>query len=168
MAQLSTPANSVLRDPQHQVSPTARWWWATRAAIRWLIVIAAVVALVLFADAPAWLLYAAVVCTGLAIAHVVVMPLWRYRVHRWEASADAVYAFTGWLSTQWRVVPLSRIQTVDTKRGALERLFRLATVTVTTASAAGEVRITGLDVDVAGELVEHLTATTQATPGDAT
>ena len=63
------------------------------------------------------------------------MPFWRYRVHRWEVTDDAVYTRTGWLWQEWRIAPMSRIQTVDTARGPLEQLFRLASVTVTTASA---------------------------------
>ncbi|WP_277682371.1 PH domain-containing protein, partial [Saccharomonospora azurea] len=64
--------------------------------------------------------------------------------------------------------PMSRIQTVDIQRGPVEQLFGLATVTVTTASAKGAVEIQGLDHDLAAELVDQLTRTTQATPGDAT
>ena len=41
----------------------------------------------------------------------------------------------------------SRVQTVDTYRGPLDRLFGLANVTVTTASSAGAVRIVALDAD---------------------
>lgn len=50
----------------------------------------------------------------------------------------------------------------------LEQLYRLATVTVTTASAKGAVRIEGLDHELAAELAERLTRITQDTPGDAT
>ncbi|WP_143442027.1 PH domain-containing protein, partial [Klebsiella pneumoniae] len=56
-----------------------------------------------------------------------------------------------------RIAPLSRVQTVDTYRGPLDRLFGLANVTVTTASSAGAVRIVALDVDVADQLVSRLT-----------
>ena len=66
------------------------------------------------------------------------------------------------------MAPLSRIQTVDTRRGPLEQRFGLATLVVTTASAKGALTIPGLDRDTAEEVAEHLTATTQATPGDAT
>ena len=41
-------------------------------------------------------------------------------------------------------------------------------MTVTTASTAGALQIRGLDRDAAVELVERLTAATEATPGDAT
>ncbi|GFJ85387.1 PH domain-containing protein [Phytohabitans houttuyneae] len=89
-------------------------------------------------------------------------------MHRWEVTLDAVYARRGWFLQQWRIAPMSRIQTVDTVRGPLEQRFRLATVTVTTASAKGPVRIDGLDHERAEELVRKLTAVTQATDGDAT
>ena len=108
---------------------------------------------------------------GVAIvggAYVVVMPRWRYRVHRWETTEAAVYTSSGWLRQEWRVAPMSRIQTVDTVRGPLQQIFGLSGVTVTTASAAGAVEITGLDHVLAADLVERLTESTQAASGDAT
>ena len=81
---------------------------------------------------------------------------------------SAVYTQTGWWARERRIAPMSRIQTVDHAEGALERLFRLATVTVTTASAAGALRIAGLDRDVARRLVDELTLKADAVEGDAT
>ena len=104
----------------------------------------------------------------LAAVHLLVMPQWRYRVHRWESTPEAVYAQSGWFTIERRIAPVSRIQTVDSHIGPFERLFRLANVTVTTASAAGPVRIHGLDRTTARTLVDDLIRTTQATPGDAT
>nr|WP_246400803.1 PH domain-containing protein [Jiangella mangrovi] len=96
------------------------------------------------------------------------MPLWRYAVHRWEVTEDAVYAVSGWVVREWRVVPLSRIQTVDTIRGPLEQVMNLATLVVTTASSRGAVRVPGIDATVAARVAEELTKITQRTPGDAT
>ena len=104
----------------------------------------------------------------LAVLHLVVMPQWRYRVHRWESTDQAVYTQTGWFTQERRIAPISRIQTVDSEFGVLERLFGLANVTVTTASAAGPIKVHGLDKDTASQLVAQLTSTTAATPGDAT
>jgi membrane protein YdbS with pleckstrin-like domain len=119
-------------------------------------------------DARPWLLPSTAALALIALAYLLVMPRWRFRVHRWETTDDAVYTSRGWLNQEWRVAPLSRIQTVDTERGPLQQLFGLATVTVTTASAAGALQVAGLDRTVADELVARLTETTQATPGDAT
>jgi len=92
-----------------------------------------------------------------AVIALFVVPLWRYRVHRWELGPQAVFTRTGWLVQESRIAPISRVQTVDTYRSPLDRLFGLATVTVTTASSAGAVRISALDVDVADHLVAQLT-----------
>ena len=101
-------------------------------------------------------------------AYLAVMPVWRYRVHRWETTATAVYTQTGWFDQERRIAPVSRVQTVDLSRGPVAQLLGLASVTVTTASAAGPLKIHGLDLDVAHRLVEELTARTVAEPGDAT
>ena len=103
-----------------------------------------------------------------AIAYVVAMPRWRYRVHRWEATPHAIYTQTGWFNQERRIAPLSRVQTVDLKRGPIAQLFRLASVTVTTASAAGPLEIVGLDLDVARDLVDALTRAAVVEKGDAT
>ncbi len=79
-----------------------------------------------------------------------------------------MYVRTGYFWQEWRIAPMSRIQTVDTVRGPLEQVFRLATVTVTTASAKGAITIAGLDHEVAADLARRLTRIAQATPGDAT
>ena len=115
-----------------------------------------------------WHVAALAVTAALAAAHVAVMPRWRYAVHRWEAAPHAVYTQSGWFDQERRIAPVSRIQTVDTERGPVEQLFGLANVTVTTASAAGALKINGLDRQTADRLVDELTAATQIAPDDAT
>jgi len=116
-------------------------------------------------DVPwwAWVLWVLVL-----VAYVAVVPSWRYLVHRWEVTDTAVYTQTGWWTRERRIAPMSRIQTVDHVEGAIARLFGLATVTVTTASAAGALAISGLDKDVARRLVDDLTLKAEAVEGDAT
>jgi membrane protein YdbS with pleckstrin-like domain len=160
-----------LRPPQHRVSRTAIWYWTARAAMGWLIVIAAQIVWLIMddKDLPRPVHVAGLVATVVvAVGHVAVMPQWRYRVHRWESTPTAVFTQTGWFKQEWRIAPVSRIQTVDSQRGPLEQLFRLANVTVTTASAAGPIKVSGLDHETAQRLVAELTATAQATAGDAT
>ena len=109
----------------------------------------------------------AVVAVAVA-AYVVVVPAWRYAVHRWEVTETAVYTQTGWWARERRIAPMSRIQTVDHVEGAIARLFGLSTVTVTTASAAGALEIEGLERSRALALVDELTLRADAVPGDAT
>ncbi|MEU9091345.1 PH domain-containing protein [Streptomyces sp. NPDC048428] len=158
-----------LRAPAHTPDPRAIGWWRAQ----WLLLTAAPVTVLtvlgaFLASARFWLLPAAAVLAVLGIGCAVVVPLWWFRTHRWEVTDQAVYVRTGVLWQEWRIAPMSRIQTVDTVRGPLEQLCRLATVTVTTASSKGAVRIEGLDHELAAELAERLTRITQDTPGDAT
>jgi membrane protein YdbS with pleckstrin-like domain len=158
-----------LRDPAHHVSPRAIVFWTVRAVPGWLLVLAGQSLWFVASRDHEGLRLAALAFTALfASAHLIVMPRWRYRVHRWEVTDNAVYTQSGWLSQERRIAPISRVQTVDTERGPLEQLFRLANVTVTTASAAGPLRIHGLDRAIADSLVAQLTEVTSRSKGDAT
>jgi len=159
----------LLRTPQHRVERRAVAWWRLRALLLALVATGGVGAVYgLVPSARGWLGPLLVVVAVLSIAQLLIMPRWRYAVHRWETSDQAVFVATGWVVRYWRVAPISRIQTVDTKRGPLEQMLGLATVAVTTASARGTVYIVGLDEEVARRTAEELSTITQATPGDAT
>jgi membrane protein YdbS with pleckstrin-like domain len=144
-------------------------YWATRAACGWLVLTTAQVIWMLADDSDRTAHVVGLVSTVvLAAAHVTVMPPWRFRVHRWEATDHAVYTQSGWFNQERRIAPVSRIQTVDSERGPFEQVFGLVNVTVTTASAAGPLKIHGLDRETAERLVEELTTRTPAGEGDAT
>lgn len=158
-----------LRPPRHRVCRKAIALWALQAAMAVIVALAAVgVGAFWWVAARGWLVPIFMGLAVLGLCYVLAMPTWRYAVHRWETTEQAVYTAAGWISQEWRVAPMSRIQTVDTARGPLQRLLGLSSVTVTTASAAGPLSIDGLDHRVASEVVQQLTETTQATPGDAT
>ena len=63
---------------------------------------------------------------------------------------------------------MSRVQTVDYTEGVVSRALGLASVTITTASAAGPLHIDALDRAVALGLVDELTAKADLVEGDAT
>ncbi|GAB2834401.1 hypothetical protein GCM10027091_75510 [Streptomyces daliensis] len=173
-AQVHAQAQLRLRQPRHRADPRAWRWWTAQA---WAVfsgpalLVAAtlfVLALLFFPGALGWLgplLLAVLVAPALVYAGV--MPAMRRRVHAWELGGQAVYAVSGWYWQKHRITPLSRVQTVDTVHGPLQRMFGLATVTVTTASTAGDVRIAGLAAAEAGELARRIGAAAQLTPGDA-
>jgi membrane protein YdbS with pleckstrin-like domain len=160
-----------LRQPANLVSPRAVWFWTVRALAGWLVVCAVEIAVLVQVGTAGdrgshYLVLASTVAVGLI--HLVVMPRWRYRVHRWELTPTACYSQVGWITQERRIAPISRIQTVDSERGPLEQLFSLANVTVTTASAAGAIKIRGLDRSTADRLVDELTNRTGTADGDAT
>jgi uncharacterized protein len=158
-----------LRPPRNQVERRAVGYWLTNELLSVFVpAVVLVVLAVLIQPARPWLLAAMGVVLLIGLPYGLISPFYRYRVHRWEVTEEAVYTRTGWLWQEWRIAPMSRIQTVDTERGPLEQLYRLASVTVTTASAAGAVKIRGLDHELAADLVARLTETAQANRGDAT
>ena len=147
-----------LVDPANPPSRKAPLVWAIGAAIPWLVLAVAQAVWFVLDGSRVWVHVVAGAATALAVVLFVgVVPLWRYRVHRWDISPQAVYTRTGWLVQERRIAPVSRVQTVDTYRGPLDRLFGLANVTVTTASSAGAVRIVALDAPVADRVVAQLT-----------
>jgi uncharacterized protein len=160
---------SRLRPPAHQVNPRARRWWAVRSALTTLVLLVPQLVVAVAVDRLTTpLLVTGAVTLVLGVAHLLVVPRWRYSLHRWEVTDDAVHTLSGWLRLEWRIAPISRIQTVDTDRGPLQRAFSLSSVTVTTASASGALRIEGLDTDEAAALAHRLTEVTEAIGGDAT
>ncbi|WP_226345593.1 PH domain-containing protein [Agilicoccus flavus] len=159
----------TLRPPAHRVAPQAVNLWRLSAGLGWLLPLVGVVGWTVVDDGHRTAQTAALlVVVVLALVHVIVMPLWRYRVHRWEVTPDAVYTQTGWWRQDRRIAPIARVQTVDSERGPLERLFGLGTVTVTTASAAGPLRIAALPQHQVDRLVADLTRVAARHRGDAT
>ncbi|HEY3867739.1 MAG TPA: PH domain-containing protein [Actinocrinis sp.] len=157
-----------LREPVNHVSRRAIGYWTTRAVQHAVIVLGAGTAIAAATGFSGYWVPVLSVAAVLLLARILIMPRWRYRVHRWEVTDQALYTRAGWISIHWRIAPISRIQTVDSHRSFWERVFGLANVTATTASAAGHIRIHGLDKAVADRLQSELTISTARTPGDAT
>jgi uncharacterized protein len=155
-------APTPVREPAWSLSRSAITLWVTEGAIGSLLlgVGAAVFAIFVPGDLdgpfPAlhWLVPIGAVLY--AVVTVGIRPWFRFRVHRWEVTADAVYTLTGWVTRTWTLVPISRIQTVDVTRGVLQQLFGLSTVAVLTASSQGTVRVWHLEADVAQRVADDL------------
>jgi uncharacterized protein len=175
MAEVAALPGRVEADPLRIRPPRYRLdrrfiLWRTLNTFFWFAGVAGGLRLVYVLHAPVrpWLGPLLWLVTAVFAVNLVFMPVYRYRIHRWETTDRAVYALTGWLWREWRIVPVSRIQSVDTVQGPLERLLRLATIRVTTASREGRVKIEGLDETVAESAVRRLGEITQDTAGDAT
>jgi uncharacterized protein len=161
MAPMTTTPFPV-REPAWPLSRSAIGLWLTEGVVESLLMALGVTAFLVFVPATAggavpalrWIVPIAV---GIeAILLIGVRPWLRYRVHRWEVTADAVYTQTGWLSRTWTLVPISRIQTVDVTRGVFQQLFGLSTVAVLTASSQGTVRVPHLETDIAHRVADDL------------
>lgn len=147
--------------PRDHLDPRARTLWRLSGLLQAVpIVVAAVlVALVLIrldiVATPLALLGAAAL---LVVAAIGVWPypdlLWRqWRYEIGEAEVDLQH---GWWTTTRTLIPIARIQHVDTRRGPLQRRFGLASVVLYTAAGASE--IPALADDVAAAVRDRIAA----------
>lgn len=158
-----------LRLPSERVSSRATTLWTVQSLLYIGIPLAALVAAaIIWEPARVWLIAPIIAGGVLFVATVVIEPLVRRHVHRWEITDKAIYSVTGWVRVEWRVTPVSRVQTVDAVRGPLAQILGLSTLRVTTASAHGAVDIEGIDQHIAREAIARLSALAELSEGDAT
>lgn len=166
----SITGDPALRDPARRVSRSAIGYWTTTALL-WETIFVAVLTVVYLLVLPErwWWATAILVLAVLgALVEVLIVPRFKFAVHRWEVTDTAIYTRSGWLNREQRIAPLSRVQTVDSEQGAIQRMFGLASITVTTASSAGAISINCLDQHEARQVVADLTEITGRDKGDAT
>ncbi|WP_051324633.1 PH domain-containing protein [Candidatus Solirubrobacter pratensis] len=140
--------------PRRRLARGARWAWRLQQAGIWLVVAVAGNLIGGALGVPrALLLVAAAV---LLVAAVAIVPLLRYSRWRWDLRPDAIDIQHGTFTIRRTLVPLMRVQHVDTRRGVLEQLLGLATVVIHTA--AGSHTIPYLDPADAAELRDRIAA----------
>ncbi|GAA2433551.1 PH domain-containing protein [Actinomadura vinacea] len=165
---MTTPRSRELRPPRNPIERKAvRMWTVVSLVLTLPPVLTLALLTLLIPPARPWLAPWLAATAVISAACTLVVPRRMYAIHRWEVTGEAVYTLSGCFWRRWRVAPLSRIQTVDSLRGPFQQMFGLAGIAVTTASAAGPIRIRGLDAAAADDLLDTLTKATQRTPGDA-
>lgn len=157
----------ALREPAIPLCPRVITYWMVPAAASWSLALLGQLITLFFIVTPAQIA-AIPITTAVAIGHVFLLPRNMYRRHRWELTPEALYSLNGWLTRHSYVIPITRIQTVESTRNPLQHHLGLATVVITTASAEGPVEISGLDTHDARQLVADLARITDTHPGDAT
>jgi uncharacterized protein len=95
---------------------------------------------------------------ALGVVVVGVAPGLRWRRWRYEIKPDEIDLQRGILWVERTLVPLARIQHVDTRQGPLQRRFGLSTVVFFTA--AGPNQIPELSTPVAAEVRDRIAALT--------
>ncbi|HYH88122.1 MAG TPA: PH domain-containing protein [Solirubrobacteraceae bacterium] len=140
-------------EPAHRLAPGARWLWRLQGLIATAVVVAATSAAQ--SELPGgrvWLLLPVAV---LAIG-VGAVPELRWRRWRYEVRDEEIDLRHGTIWVTRTLVPMLRVQHVDTTRGPLEQLFGLATVSV--HSAAGATTIPALEDADAAQLRDRIAA----------
>lgn len=140
------------------LDPRVRTAWRIRAGAV-LLQVAAVLAVLdaftpLLRGVPDGLVPGGVLVVGGALAWL--LTELRYRRWRYAVRPDDLWLRQGVLWTTVTVIPLTRLQFVDTRQGPLERVLGLASLVVHTAALGTSGRLPGLDAAEAEQLRERL------------
>jgi len=126
---------TVQPEPARRLAPQARWVWRLYWAGG---CIAALVAGGLLRDAAPdgwepllWVLPLAALVVGTPV-----LPEWHWRRWRWEVREHEIDLRRGTLRLRRTLIPMARVQHVETTRGVLEQALGLATVAVHTAAGS--------------------------------
>lgn len=130
--------------PRERLDPKARTIWRLSnllAAASFLVFLVPVAVGLVWLDVVSlrWVVAGSliVLATGFGVAVVSADVSWRH--WRYEVGDDEVDLLRGVVVRTRTLVPMARIQHVDTRRGPLERRFGLATVVLHTAAGANEI-----------------------------
>jgi membrane protein YdbS with pleckstrin-like domain len=136
-------AGAMPPDPDQRLAGRALAAWMLTGAGYGVVALIAVSAIV---GAPLAILAAVV----FAVLAAVVVPLLRYRTWRYAVRAEEIDLRRGAWVVRRTIVPMARVQHVDTSVTPLGRLFEISTLSIHTA--AGKHEIPGLDAGTADRL----------------
>ena len=141
----------TITEPQKRISERALIVWKISACLHslivWLIAVGLVVLTVLF-DWPYWLIGAAGLFAAVySYLFIFLLPTLRWKRWRYEVREQEIELQYGVFIIKRTLIPMIRVQHVDTQQGPLLRKYRLATVTISTAATVHE--IPALDMEEA-------------------
>lgn len=146
------PTNTIAADAIKAWKITA-WIYV---GIIWLVTIG-VTALSYIFDFTYWYIAVGLFISGLATyLFVFLFPVLRWKRWRYEVFDQEIYIQYGILIVSRTLVPMIRVQHVDTKQGPILKKYQLASVTISTAATTHE--IPALLEEDASELRDRISA----------
>ena len=86
----------------------------------------------------------------LILFDVLISPYFRYHRYRYSINDECIDIIEGYLFVKRNIVPIERIHKIQTKKGPVDQMFRVATVIVTTGG--GDVTISFLEDEKASRV----------------
>lgn len=150
-------------DPKERIDRRALPVWRLTGAVNAVIVCLVAAALtigVIWLDLPWGPLIAAVVIAfalGFSYIIIVVVPAIRWRRWRYEVSEREIYLKHGLIVIKRTLIPMVRVQHVDTEQGPFLRRYGLATVSISTAAGLHEIpALSVVDADALRDRIAEL------------
>jgi uncharacterized protein len=151
------PIPSQEGEPLRKLDPRAVTLWRLNALIHGAFLVPLVLAGEWMVRPPVPLGVAAATVAILAIAGAALLPPIRYRSWSFALRESDLYLRQGILFRTTSIVPLTRIQHVDTRHGPVDRALGLADLIVYTAGTRGAVvTVPALDMATAEALRDQL------------
>lgn len=155
-------------EPVHRLDSRALNYWrlngAISAVISWVVVIAYWYATGLW-PLPGWITAGlAALAFIVTIYEVFIVPPVQWNTWRYEISDMEIFLQYGVIVKHRTLVPMTRVQHVDSSKGPLLGLFGLSTVTI--ATAAGKHEIPALSDSVAAALRDRIAELARVTEED--
>lgn len=128
-----------MRDqPQYKIAKDAMKVWRIHASISiaflWLAIIALLVLTIIYDFTYLFLVSGIVLGLILSFLFIYLIPAIRYRRWRYEIFDQEIYIQHGILIRTRTLIPMIRVQHVDTEQGPILKRFDLATVSISTAA----------------------------------
>jgi uncharacterized protein len=128
----------VTAEPQRTLAREARWVWRGEQLLVWGVAVVVGLIVAGLVDGVLALLLRAVPVVCLLLG-VTLVPSLRWRNWRWEVRPEAIDIRHGTFTIRRTLVPMLRVQHVDTTRDVVERSLDLSTVLVHTAAGSHKI-----------------------------
>jgi membrane protein YdbS with pleckstrin-like domain len=126
---------TAIAEPAQRLAPQARWAWRLTWAGSCLV--ALVVFGIAAGDLPGpWYGIGMAVLGVALVAGTLVVPELRWRRWRWEVREHEIDLQRGILVVRRTLIPMARVQHVETERGLIGQALGLATVEIHTAAGS--------------------------------
>jgi len=124
--------------PQYKIAFDAVKAWRISAVISmivlWLAIIALLIFTIVFDFSYLFFIIAAIVGIVFLFLFIYLFPALRYRRWRYEIFEQEIYIQHGIMIRTRTLIPMIRVQHVDTEQGPILKKFQLATVSISTAA----------------------------------
>ncbi|MED4971267.1 hypothetical protein ETC01_15535 [Geobacillus sp. NFOSA3] len=141
-------------EPRKRISERALSVWRIYGMIGLavsFIVFAAIIVLIIVFDGPKWIIpMLIIILIGEGYFFIFFIPALRWRRWRYEVREQEIEIQKGLFVVKRTLIPMIRVQHVDSSQGPLLKKYRLASVTISTAATVHE--IPALDEEEAEEL----------------
>ncbi|MFP7171891.1 PH domain-containing protein [Terribacillus sp. FSL K6-0262] len=135
--------------PRNRIASSAKKVWRINASLYMLLVVIAAGVVTYFQDAwsiPDLVLY---IGWGVIIAalffFIWLLPAVRWKRWRYEVFEQEIYIQSGIFIVTQTIIPMIRVQHVDTEQGPILKKFGLATVSVSTAATTHQIPALALE-----------------------